>query len=156
MSSEEQDRLAEAEEAIDMRDALIAGLAGAASELAEVGQELYRATVLSKAQRVVVGTTLAVMLAATAGLFYVAMELRDIAEASRQNSVVNRQNSELLVDCTVPGGECYERGQNRTGEAVAVIGRASVAAAYCAQRHEEIDQLEKCVLQVMERVGTGS
>lgn len=45
----------------------------------------------------------------------------------------NRANGERVRDCTDPAGACFKAGQQRTGQAVASINDAVVAAIACAQ-----------------------
>lgn len=58
-----------------------------------------------------------------------------------------REQRGILVDCTSPGGECYERGQERTGEAVGNINRIVVLAAACADRPgaHTVLEIERCI-----------
>lgn len=39
-----------------------------------------------------------------------------------------------LIDCTTPGGTCYEESNARTGVAIASINKYTLAAAWCARR----------------------
>lgn len=42
------------------------------------------------------------------------------------------RTADRIEDCTTPGGECYERGQSQTTQAVGDIGKLSVYASACA------------------------
>jgi hypothetical protein len=51
-----------------------------------------------------------------------------------------RTTNARMVDCTTPGGDCYQDAQRRTGDAVAVVGRridgstkAAIYAVECAR-----------------------
>jgi hypothetical protein len=65
-----------------------------------------------------------------------------------------RARAELL-DCTTPGGECYEKSQEQTGGAVADIVKfsrdASVAAAHCADApgQQTLAEIRKCTNEIM-------
>lgn len=72
----------------------------------------------------------------------------------RGNSAENRRNTTLLVDCTTPGHQCYDESAKRTGEAVSIINRIAVYAAYCAKNLPDgvpVEQVEKCVRTELER-----
>ena len=69
-----------------------------------------------------------------------------------------RKRGEVLLDCTTPGGECFEAGQTRTARAVqniidesllqeAATRRVVVLAAYCAAQPgvETVEQIERCI-----------
>lgn len=66
-----------------------------------------------------------------------------------------KQTAELVEECTTPGGECYERGQENTGKAVSDIGRVTVLAAACAASlsPEQVDvptradMIQRCIEQ---------
>jgi hypothetical protein len=69
---------------------------------------------------------------------------------SNQNSEILRRNaelSELIADCTTTGGECYERGQRRTGGAVAEVARLQILIELCGQdRGNDTEaELQRCV-----------
>ena len=52
----------------------------------------------------------------------------------RQTQDGNDRVLSTLLDCTKPGGECYERGLRRTGRAVQDINVVVQLAAICAKR----------------------
>lgn len=56
----------------------------------------------------------------------------------------------LIRDCTQPGGDCFERGQKRTADAVANINLAAVYAAACADRDgvQGEDEIYACVVRL--------
>lgn len=51
---------------------------------------------------------------------------------NRDTLVALKAQSGLITSCTTPGGACYERGQQQTGDAVSNINRVIIAAASCA------------------------
>lgn len=83
-----------------------------------------------------------------------------------QNNRLSQQvaaTNATLADCTAPGGKCYEQGRTRTGEAIAAVLHAEVAAIQCArlwpgESGPELDRkLEACVAERLARyVGQGS
>lgn len=121
----------EHEEALLLRDAMIAGLAGAANDVADVGRELYKATVMSRIQRVVIFATLA--------LVFVMLVAQLIT------SQINRSTLDAVKDCTEPGGECFRRGQENTAKAVELLMTRSEAANYCSPRVMGIAQYKTCI-----------
>lgn len=49
----------------------------------------------------------------------------------------NQRNGQLLIDCTQPGGDCYEKGQERTGEVIQLL-----LDEIHADLERELEQLE--------------
>lgn len=64
---------------------------------------------------------------------------------------INRTTLNEVRSCTIPGGTCYERGQDQTGEAVDSINRVVVYAAICADRPgvQGQNEIEACVLDLL-------
>jgi hypothetical protein len=63
-----------------------------------------------------------------------------------------RRNSDRLVDCTTPGGKCYEQGRSTTSGAVGSINRVTIAAIYCSGKlgpSASINQLNMCVVSLV-------
>jgi hypothetical protein len=69
-----------------------------------------------------------------------------------------------LLDCTTPGGECFQESQQRTGAAVAAIVRQGaedelvtrrilVFALVCVQHEgaDTVQKLDRCVADYLER-----
>jgi len=59
-----------------------------------------------------------------------------------------KRNSDRLVDCTTPGGKCYEQGRSATSGAVGTINRITIAAVYCSGKlglSATIGDLTACV-----------
>lgn len=121
----------EHEEALLLRDAMIAGLAGAAGDLSESAKALYRASVLTKVQRAVLFASLVAILAACGGLLVVALQ--------------NRSNGARISDCTEPTGKCAQRGQQQTADAIAQLVVYNQGAAYCAPRTTTQVTFRSCV-----------
>lgn len=58
------------------------------------------------------------------------------------------RNTNRLVDCTTPGGKCYEQGRSTTSGAVGSINKITIAAIYCSGKlgpGATIIQLNTCV-----------
>lgn len=69
--------------------------------------------------------------------------------------IIGNQARAELLDCTTPGGECYEQGQKTTGDAVTNIvdisRLASIAAAYCTDQSgsQSLKEIQTCTEQVL-------
>lgn len=83
-------------------------------------------------------------------------------------TVQGAQTRERIADCTTPGGQCYEEGTTRTGEAVKGIIEQTlengqdlhsltrhivVLAAWCADRpgSQDLDHIRQCINEQMKR-----
>lgn len=121
----------EHEEALLLRDAMIAGLAGAASDVAQVGRDLYKATVLSRTQRIALFTILIM------GFIMFGVQV--------VTSQINRNTLKAVQDCTQPSGECYERNSKRTGEFIGQLLHRSEAANYCSPRSVGVAEYKRCL-----------
>lgn len=53
--------------------------------------------------------------------------VRDNVEATRANTDALVHNTGLVVDCTTPGGRCYQDGQERAAEALRQLNDADEA-----------------------------
>lgn len=123
----------------------------------ELSRRIARATFITRAFVLV----LAVMAAA---ILYLLVDLsRDTnavvtgIETQQDTNTGTIRASERTLDrvteCTTPGRECYERGQERTASAVADINRAAVYAAACADREgvQGVDEIYACVVRQLAR-----
>lgn len=63
----------------------------------------------------------------------------------------NKATMDLVEDCTSPGGECYDRGARRTGEAVGTINQITIYAAACAKQPANVTvrQIQACVEELL-------
>lgn len=76
--------------------------------------------------------------AAIGGLIYLALNNRDLIEQVRTTN-------HRLIDCTTPGGDCYQQSQQRTGEAIVGINEGTlrvIAAALSCQADGLTDERE--------------
>jgi hypothetical protein len=65
-------------------------------------------------------------------------------------NTLSDQNHRLVArieSCTSPGGECYQRGQKQTGEAVENINKFVIWAAECSNDGEPDPVVERCIKQ---------
>lgn len=69
------------------------------------------------------------------------------ARAARQRAQVIRL-VRTIEDCTNPEGECAQRGQAQTGEAVGQINTVTIAAAWCRPTVSTYQELLGCVKSV--------
>jgi hypothetical protein len=58
-----------------------------------------------------------------------------LAIAWQSNRIAHdtKRNADTLIDCTTPGGRCYEEGRARTGEAVAVLQGVQLYIVECSR-----------------------
>lgn len=132
------DRLAEADEAIQLRDVLVAGLAGAAADLAEVGRELFRASVLTRVQRVIFRLVVGFSaIAAAVSVVCVVLLLQGQEDARAQR--------DLIIDCTSDTGDCARRGQERTAAVVVQLNQATIAAVICGDLFDGEQAINDCI-----------
>lgn len=76
-----------------------------------------------------------------------------LAALGLMNRRTNEQNAELvrqIKDCTTAGGACYERGQARTGSAVAQVVRAQVFIDLCGRDpgNDTAAEMQACVAEL--------
>lgn len=131
----------EHEEAVLLRDAMIAGLAGAASDVAQVGRELYKAAVLTKVQRAVIYSILGLLMVALVGLYVIA--------------VGNKSNGDVIKDCTEAKGVCYQRNQQATGKLIDELITRNEAAAYCSPRSAKPVDYKSCIAGYVKGASAG-
>lgn len=124
--------------------------------MTELDASLHRKTV-----RATLATRLLIVGAVVLGAIIVTLQLqatlqtRQIAtgiEAQQDTNTGTLDASEAtldrIVECTTPGRECYDRGQEQTSAAVGDINRISVLAAACADRPraQSVEQIQACVI----------
>lgn len=79
---------------------------------------------------------------------------------------IGREQRSVLVDCTTPSGECYQRGQEQTGKVVETLANQDrireqqtrlvvILATYCIQEidHVTLDRLQACVENELHKRG---
>ncbi len=66
----------------------------------------------------------------------------NIAELQEIQAVNSR-----IADCTTAGGECYERGQERTGAVLAEVTRIQILVDLCGREpgNDTLAEMERCV-----------
>lgn len=128
-----------------LRDALIAGLVGTASEIsqglqdvAEAQRDLVKAASLTRLQRWFLGV---VLVLGTIGAVSASIDGVFILKGQSETHA----NTKAIKDCTTPGGQCYERGQQQTGQAVAILQKYILIAADCARQPGDSQAFAACV-----------
>lgn len=63
----------------------------------------------------------------------------------------NNQLNERIVDCTTPGRLCFEDGQKRTADAVALLNRYTEAAVVCADATgvQSREEVRACIIRTL-------
>ena len=69
------------------------------------------------------------------------------SKETNENTEALKEAVRLIISCTTPEGECSQRGQRRTGEAVASINDVIIAAAACAKLHDTETAIRACVVR---------
>lgn len=73
-------------------------------------------------------------------------QLIDLAEQLAVIAEQNLENGEIVKDCVTPGGECFERSQDTTREAVSGINAVTIFAVICNDLHgTNEDKVFECV-----------
>lgn len=89
-------------------------------------------------------------------LVFIGLMLAGIAGGLGTIAVQNNQvllnvqtGTDRLVDCTTPGGKCYEQGSRSQSAAVKTINEMSVYAAYCAHKpdNDTVQEIKSCIEQ---------
>lgn len=70
--------------------------------------------------------------------------LKIAEEAVAQRDLLLEQTARI-IDCTEPGGECFEEGQERTAEAVGSINTVTGLSIVCGQRFTTASEIFDCV-----------
>ncbi len=101
----------------------------------------------------VLGAGLAgVLLVVFAAVFTSATKTTQIRDTQETNSPLiasTNRTLKIIRDCTTPGRECYERGQQQLKGAITDINRVSIIAAACASgpREVSVTEIQACVIR---------
>lgn len=126
-------------------EVLVAGLAGAASDLAQVGRDLLRQSVLTRVQRLVIGAVLFfLVVSTTASLVVVGILLHSSSQAKAQRDQQTTVTNTIL-DCTQPGGTCYERNARQTTALIAQLNATTLITVECADAYDGNEAISACV-----------
>lgn len=74
-------------------------------------------------------------------------ERKERSSANLANLEQIRAVNERIADCTTVGGECYDRGAARTGQAIAELARLQIAIELCGRDadNDTVAEMERCV-----------
>ena len=128
-------------------DVLVAGLAGGVSDLAQTAHELLRQSMLTRVQRLVLSAVLFFLVISTSASV---VALGILLHTSGQAKVQRQQQSDLsrtILDCTQPGGVCYERNQNQTAALISQLERNFLITVECADAHDGDTAISACVTE---------
>lgn len=123
----------------DVNQALIAGLATKAGELANVAEDLVTTVRLNKVAR--------------SYLFVITVFLLGVCVIVLWGTVVINKNTEKIISCTEPVGKCYKDGRKSAKENLKLINDTSVAAAYCAKQvnNDTLEEIRKCIVATLSK-----
>lgn len=142
-------------ESLDLREAMLAGVAAAAMDLAEVARSLYKASVLSRIERALVALLLLGLLVSSVASLVTVIRLSNVAS-------INRAGNQYIKECTTPGGgtepvhACFEDSQKRTAVVIGQLNQATLAAIICADKVSGDEAITKCVTDRLAVGGTGT
>lgn len=71
------------------------------------------------------------------------------AKDTKSNTEQIKRLAAQIESCTNPTGECFKRGQRRTGEAVASINDVILAAAACDEGSTPLPEIRACVAELL-------
>lgn len=74
-------------------------------------------------------------------------KLEDLAHQGVQQRAALQDQADLIIDCTTPGGECYQRGQEQTARVVAGLNVVSQYSVICGERTNGEQNILDCVNQ---------
>lgn len=109
-------------------------------------ERVARAKRAAKIANYVLGVAVAVMLG------YILLNGQAQLQQLGKVAADTKANSDRLVDCTTPGGKCYEQGRSTTSGAVGTINRVAVTVEYCAGHlgpTATIAALNACVVAIV-------
>lgn len=126
----------------ELSTALIAGLAVQAGKLTDAAENLRAAYRFSRQMRFIILVAFLMIV----GLVVIALQ-------NNANGKATRDATATIQDCTTPGGRCYDRGQNSTGQAVAQIvaevnahtDLVFIATLECSRRNLPDRAFEACL-----------
>ncbi|MCW2545373.1 MAG: hypothetical protein JWM40_2925 [Frankiales bacterium] len=124
---------------------LVAGLASRVGEVAQVGRDLLRQSVLTRVQRIVIAAVLFfLVISASASVVALGILLNNSSSAKAQRDEQTAL-SQTIVDCTQPGGACYERNQTNLAGVIAQLNRNTVIAVECGDAYNGQVAISACV-----------
>lgn len=104
--------------------------------------------------RVALALCAAFVIISISGIGYTVNAIRDTQQAGSPSTRAlldlgkeNKKIGDRLIDCTTPGGECYEQGQTRQKVVLELLGFQFISAVYCNNHVPggSIATIEKCM-----------
>lgn len=102
------------------------------------------------------GLGLLATVAVTAGIVS-ALTATNIRDTQTQNSPLvknTNRTTQILEDCTTPGGTCFKRSRAQTAEAIGSINAVNMAAIYCRDQVLPVvytyPELVTCVAEIVD------
>jgi hypothetical protein len=129
----------------------------------EFGRRAARASFASRAMLVLaialLGAVLWILLSVSADTNEIVTSVEKQQNSNTGMIDAAQQTLDRVVDCTEPGGKCFNEGTERTASAVGDIGRLSVYASACAADphlagrtlEDRADAIERCVTRLLKR-----
>jgi hypothetical protein len=126
---------------LDLRDAMLAGIASGVNDLVDAARSLDESARTSRLEKILLAAFLIFNAGAAVALILLAISNHSLGSDVRS--------------CTTPGGDCYQRAQAQTAQAVATLNAASlrimVVAVECERStsgipaNQQEAAFEKCV-----------
>lgn len=134
-------------ERLDLRDAMLAGLAAGANDLVQAAESLAHAARLTRMEK-----TVAIILLALSAISTVAVAFMTVFILHLANT--NKENGSLVRDCVTPEGQCFQESQARTATAVANIVEANRVFVLCNRVTPRLDDaaFNRCVDEGFKRL----
>lgn len=84
------------------------------------------------------------------GVLVLIVQTYQLASAIRATQKPTVETVDLIRDCTQPRGECFQRGQRQTANAVGDINLVTIYAASCGSRHPgQPSAVRRCVEKLL-------
>lgn len=80
-----------------------------------------------------------------------ASNIKQLLEQGEEQRAALQEQADLIIDCTSPGGKCYEEGQQRTAKVVAGLNVVSQYSVICGERENGEEAILACVNQEVEQ-----
>lgn len=116
----------------------------------DLARRIARAELWRRVLVVSIVLTFAVLIG---GVLWLSAQIR---QTQQDGSPVGRRLvslSETINGCVNPGGECFQRSQERQSNAVAMINLGALYGAYCVQHNPDATpgELKRCVERLYKR-----
>ena len=112
----------------------------------------YLSVVIGAMLLALIGGALIVLVVVVIGqnsrIYGLTQQLATLGRQNHDNTEATKQAVQILIDCTTPGHDCYEKGQQSTRTAVQGLNAAADARAICAQdvTNDTVTKLEACMV----------